>query len=130
MDLKIRRTCFTEKSTIGTLTIDEEFECFSLELPWRENQKKISCIPVGKYKVLMEYSLRFKRLLPELKGVPGREEIKIHVANYPHEIEGCIAVGKTVGADYVGQSKVAFELLLVKIVSALDSGEEVWITIV
>lgn len=129
MNLEVRRIIFTRESIIGNLFIDDVFECFTLELPWKKNQKSISCIPEGKYKVIMEYSPRFNRLLPELKGVPERDEIKIHPANWPKELNGCIAVGKTAGQDYIGQSRIAFELLLVKIVEAEDMGEEVWISV-
>ena len=40
-----------------------------------------------------EYSNSFKEFLWELKGVPGRSEIKIHRANYPKDLLGCIALG-------------------------------------
>lgn len=40
-----------------------------------------------------EYSNSFREFLWELKNVPGRSEIKIHVANRPSELLGCIALG-------------------------------------
>ena len=129
MELFLKRIIFSDKSTIGNLSVGNEIECFTLELPWKNNQKDVSCIPTGRYKVVMEYSQRFDRVLPELKKVPNRDEIKIHIANFPEELRGCIAVGQAAGADNLGRSRLAFEALFVKIAGAVDDGEEVWINI-
>lgn len=64
-----------------------------MELPWINNQPRISCIPEGQYPVVLEYSSKFRSKLWELYQVPNRSEIKIHTANFTHEIEGCIALG-------------------------------------
>jgi len=69
------------------------FNCATLELPWINNQPRVSCIPEGRYTMKFEYSNSFKEFLWELKGVPGRSVIKIHRANYPSELLGCIALG-------------------------------------
>ncbi|GAL18546.1 hypothetical protein JCM19235_1969 [Vibrio maritimus] len=70
----------------------EGFRCFTLELPWRNNQQNISCIPAGTY-------WAFKRISPsngavlQLEGVPNRTFIQIHKGNYTSQIAGCILVG-------------------------------------
>lgn len=69
------------------------FECKTLELEWKNNAKNVSCVPAGFYNIEFEHSPKFKRKLWELKGVPGRSEAKIHVANFYTQIQGCIAVG-------------------------------------
>ena len=69
------------------------FECKTLELAYRGNSRNISAAPQGYYGMLLEYSPKFQTRLWELKGVPGRSEIKIHVANYYRQLNGCIAVG-------------------------------------
>ncbi len=69
------------------------FDCKALELPYRDNQRYISAIPIGTYPLQLEYSPRFNMELWELYGVPRRSEIKIHVANYARQLNGCIAVG-------------------------------------
>ncbi len=69
------------------------FNCATLELPWINNQPRVSCIPEGRYTMKFEYSNSFKEFLWELKNVPGRSEIKIHRANYPKDLLGCIALG-------------------------------------
>ena len=65
----------------------------SLELPWKENKNKISCIPKGSYKVTTTFSNRFKKDMWLLLDVPNRSGIRIHSANYSIELEGCIALG-------------------------------------
>ena len=69
------------------------FECKTVELEWKNNQNNISCIPTGYYTLKYEWSNKFNQKLWELKGVPGRSEAKIHVANFYTQIQGCIAVG-------------------------------------
>jgi len=69
------------------------FECKSIELEWNNNKQNESCVPAGFYNLEVEYSNRFNRELWELKGVPGRSEAKIHVANFYTQIQGCIGVG-------------------------------------
>jgi predicted Zn-dependent protease len=65
----------------------------TIELAWKDNLKRISCIPAGIYKAVREYSHRFNQHLFELIDVDGRSEIKIHVANYSKQLNGCIGVG-------------------------------------
>lgn len=69
------------------------FTCVTLELPNLDNQKNVSCVLEGSFKVVREYSPKFKKMLFELKDVPNRSEIKIHRANYVRQLQGCIAPG-------------------------------------
>jgi len=41
----------------------------------------------------LEHSPKFRKKLWEIYGVPGRSETKFHVANYWHQLNGCIALG-------------------------------------
>lgn len=66
----------------------------SLERGWRNNQNQVSCVPVGKYRLIYEKSPKFNRYLWELYDVPNRQECKFHVANYWKQLNGCIALGK------------------------------------
>lgn len=93
----ITRT-YLPTSTPGKLELFDEdgckrWECATLELPWKNNQQRISCIPSGKYRVIPRHSVRFGNHL-HITGVPGRSYILIHVGNYTKDIEGCILVGK------------------------------------
>ncbi len=83
----------------------------ALELPWKHNRRNISRIPEGTYLLVKEWSEKFNKMLWELKGVPGRSEIKIHNANFTRQLQGCIAVGlyhKDIDQD--GQTDVADSL--------------------
>jgi len=130
MRLVLTRKTFTDKSTIGELTVDGAFQCFTLEDVPRE--KKIAgktAIPAGTYKLIINHSPRFKRDLPRLLEVPGFEGILIHPGNKAEDTEGCILVGKTEGKDFIGSSRDAFEALFAKLRKALDGGEAVSIEV-
>ena len=64
----------------------------TLELPWRNNQRNISCIPTGEYDVTPRHSARFGNHLHVL-DVPNRSFILFHVGNWPRNTEGCILPG-------------------------------------
>lgn len=49
------------------------------------------CIPEGEYLVDRNYSFKFKKMMWQITGVNGREGIRIHCANYVHQLLGCIA---------------------------------------
>jgi hypothetical protein len=129
MDLNLRRTVFTKESTIGPLTIAEDFECFILEPSWKENRPNFSCIPPGRYRITLYLSPSRGDVVPLLHGVPGRTAIEIHIGNWAKDTHGCLLTGRVAGADYVAQSALAFNLLVTKIMSAIDQAEEVWIDI-
>lgn len=64
----------------------------SMELPWKNNQRRISCIPPGKYPVVKHHSPTFGKCF-WVQDVPGRSEILIHVGNYHKDTLGCILPG-------------------------------------
>lgn len=75
------------------------------ELPWRENQPNISCIPEGEYECLWTWSPRFRRFMYLVDSVPHRSGIRKHPANlmgaadrgYKSQLNGCIALGEKLG---------------------------------
>ena len=96
--IKIGRTWGDRNQTLGTCKVMDEhnmplFVSLSLERGWRDNQQNISCIPLGEYPVVLEWSPKFEKNLWEIKEVPGRSETKFHSANYWHQLNGCIALG-------------------------------------
>ena len=91
-DLELTRIAYREKSTLGILKIDN-FECFTLELPWLENLKNISCIPEGNYIYKKRLSPSKNITVIELIGVENRSYIQIHPGNYTRQIQGCILPG-------------------------------------
>lgn len=98
MRIEIIRYWGNENQTLGVCTVYKNdkpiFSGLSLERGWRNNLPNISCIPMGDYRCVLEYSNRFKKDLWEIKDVPNRSETKFHAANYWHQLEGCIALGQ------------------------------------
>ena len=92
---------------------------YSLELPWFENQKNISCIPDGKYKYkVAKYTPQNPEKLPykaiKILNVPNRTGIWCHVGNWLKDTTGCILFGveKTKNKAEVTRSKEALDLIL------------------
>ncbi len=98
-----------DQGTEGFLFTDN-FNCHTLELPWRDNQKNISCIPAGTYEVEIRISPRYGKIYWVMK-VEGRTYILIHSGNYAGDIEkgykthvnGCILLGKKMG--FLGEQR-------------------------
>jgi 4-hydroxy-3-methylbut-2-en-1-yl diphosphate synthase IspG/GcpE len=141
MEILLKRTTFTEESTIGELYVDGKFECYILEdkdrglkssMSLKEIQEKKvyakTAIPTGKYLVANTHSPRFEKYLPLLLNVPGYAGIRIHPGNYAKDTEGCLLPGVTKGKDFVGSSRIAFNNLFKKI-RAAEKKEKITITI-
>lgn len=94
----INRDDSADEQTLGVCYVKDEcdniiFKSESIERGWKDNERRISCIPAGTYKVRLEHSNRFKKDLYEIYGVDGRSECKFHSANYARQLNGCIALG-------------------------------------
>ncbi len=132
MELQLIRSIFTEQSTIGLISVNGVFECYSLENPPAPTAilgPEHVAIPYGKYRVDIRWSNRFKRMVPGLIDVPGRTDIEIHIGNAVKDTHGCILVGRERLNNFVGHSLEAFEGLFAKLRGATDRSEEVWIDI-
>ena len=116
MRIRVVRFQYSDECTIGMLTINNEFFCYTLEDRVRENGAKVygqTAIPEGKYKLLVNESPRFGRDLPLLLNVPGFGGIRIHRGNFPSDTHGCILVGNDYMSSKLIDSKTA-EVALVK----------------
>lgn len=94
--LIIQRGRSTDKGTPGEWLRNGSHLCFTLELPWKNNQPRISCIPAGRYVVKKRVSAKYGHHW-ELKDVEGRTYILIHAGNTIKDIQGCILVGNRRG---------------------------------
>jgi hypothetical protein len=131
MHLTIHRT-YHKEGTNGLLTMGANSEpvCYTIELPWRNNEVNRSCIPEGTYVLKRRYSNKFRWHI-EIKDVPGRSYILIHPANHAaRELKGCIApVLLLTGPGTGEQSRMAFDRLLETLLQALHQKKSVLLTI-
>ena len=120
MKIKVVRQVFTDKSTIGSLYLNDVFFCYTLEDKDRgldQSQslimiqaKKlfgITAIPYGKYPLIVNKSPKFGRLLPRLQGIKGFDGVLIHRGNSAEHSHGCILVGYKKGTDCIMESTKA-----------------------
>lgn len=91
------RQYFKDHTTGVFTAIDDAgnllFSCCVLELPWKDNQRKISCIPEGEFVVHRRWTKRFKWHY-HIEEVPDRTYILQHPGNYTSDIEGCQLPGE------------------------------------
>lgn len=130
MQIDLIRELGTEGYTIGTMRINNAYECYTLEDQVRpEKVYGETAIPEGTYKVIVSYSPRFKRDLPLLLNVPNFEGIRIHPGNKADDTHGCILVGVSKGHGSIGGSRIAFNLMYERILQAWSRHEDIQITI-
>jgi len=110
--IPLTRFYYGDAGVFGRLVLPSGISLYSVERPWLNNQLRISCIPEGIYALSPRYFFRGEYDTFELLDVPGRSHILIHVANWSHEVEGCIGLGTILdlGNNMVKSSKVAFDL--------------------
>lgn len=101
---QLTRFSTSDSGTKGILTFEGGFSCKTLELPWRNNKTKVSCIPTGTYKCSLYPSSKFG-LVYNIEDVPSRSAILLHTGNFAgdvkkglkSDVEGCILVGMKFG---------------------------------
>lgn len=120
-EILVKRTRTDGIQTTGQFTLivngAMKLTGFTLELPWKDNERQVSCIPPGKYRLKHFNSVKFGHCL-ELQQVPGRDAILIHAGNYNRDTHGCILIGANLidlnkdGNLDVTSSKVTMERLM------------------
>ena len=132
MELILTRIARKAEYTIGRLE-DENGKklCDTLEPIWRNYDggelkiPKKSAIPEGTYRVVTTYSLRFRKYLPLLVGVPGFEGVRIHAGNTSRDTEGCILVGQNLQIGKVLWSRITLE----KLMKLIENEKEIYLII-
>lgn len=126
--LNLVRWGSTPVGTFGKLNhSDSAWWCYTVERPWEQNRPTFSCIPAGLYGLTLGVYHKHNYPAYELLNVPERANIKIHVANYAEQLEGCIAPGLELG--YISphwaliDSQQAFNELM-----SLPTPEDIFIT--
>jgi len=119
INLLLIRDTFSKKSTIGELFLNGERICDTLENPWIDNQRNVSCIPEGVYPVRLRLpresaSRDYLHLL--VQEVPNRDWILFHRGNTAKDTSGCILVGLGTEQDVVHNSVLAMDLLIKEVI--------------
>lgn len=93
MNVRIERV-YLETETLGSLYVDDVCVAKTLELPWKDNARSISCIPEGIYTVVKE---AFTEKHPynhfRVLNVPGRSGILFHRITRVKDLKGCLGIG-------------------------------------
>ena len=94
VELILRRLTghYDRSPCIGVLYVAGKLCFTTLELPWMDNEKEKSCIPVNIYRCKRVDSPRFG-LTFEVDDVPNRSQILFHQGNFPTDSKGCILLG-------------------------------------
>ena len=137
LDMKLVRTEFKDTQTVGKLYLNGVYFCDTLEDKNRDlnkngifdgSEKKVyaqTCIPFGQYKVIINQSPRFKRLMPRLLNVPNFDGILIHNGVTEKNSAGCILVGS-----YDGQKLVRSKEIFNKLFEIMKYYNDIQINIV
>jgi hypothetical protein len=110
--LTLKRIAMTEDGTFGVLMVGLVPFALTVERPWLDNRKSVSCIPAGNYYCRRVNSPKFGDTF-EVTDVPGRTHILFHKGNLMGDSHGCIIVGEQFeplkGRQAVLSSKKGFE---------------------
>lgn len=138
MQITVIRNCVDDICAIGTLSVDGNFQCYTLEPPVREipGQPVASwkidgqtAIPVGTYPVTISFSPHFGCDKIHINDIEDFSAVMIHEGNTVANTEGCTLVGETQIRDEILQSVAALAPLQAMVQAALDAGEEVYYSV-
>jgi len=131
MKIVLHRFEYGTNYTIGKLYIDDVYQCYTLEDKVRETKiKDESAIWTGVYKLIVDFSTRFQKMMPHILNVPEFEGIRIHSGNTDKDTSGCILVGETwAGTDFIANSRSAYNRIYAIILAAHIKGENITITV-
>lgn len=142
MEITLDRAWKKDGYTISRLFINGERICEALEDTDRGLKQSMSldeikklkiygktAIPSGRYKVVMSYSPKFKKVLPEVLDIVGYSNVRIHAGNTAKDTLGCILPGLNVRKGAVLYSTKWTNVIISEISSVIKRGEEVWLNI-
>lgn len=129
-EVTLTRKCGSHGGTWGILSYPPaNLVLHTMERAWVDNKRGISCIPCGRYKVVATMSNRFGRRMYLVLGTSPREGIRIHAANLPSQLQGCIALG-TAEARYPSTLKLLNSRVAVGRLEAVFGMQPFYLTIV
>jgi len=135
MHIRVMREPSINDTTLGSLFIEDHWQCHTLEDVIRPRGEKVrskTAIPPGCYRIILTMSNRFKKIMPEVLNVPMFTGIRIHSGNTAKDTAGCLLVGQTrsVETRSIGRSRAAYTALMLKLTAALKAGDTIDITYV
>lgn len=132
MELQLERFDATPERTIGRFAIGGRFLGYSLEDALRSGQKVPgrTAIPAGHYRVVLSWSNRFRKVMPEVLAVPGFAGVRIHGGNTAADTEGCPLIGaRRRGPNAIAECAPVLATLHKAMEHAAHDGAAVWLTI-
>lgn len=124
MKILIERIANRDTYCIGKMYINGEYFCDTLEdrdrgldcFMTEEEIAKIkvygqTAIPIGMYRLILNYSPKYKKVMPLLLDVKGYSGIRIHSGNTDKDTLGCILVGQNKVVGQVINSRVTYNAL-------------------
>lgn len=123
--------------TLGTMHIDGLFLGYTCEDEDRKLEevgtdakiKGKTAIPRGRYEVVLSFSNRFQKIMPEVLSVPGFSGIRIHGGNSAADTLGCPLLGAEQTETGVRDCAAVNSTLKRRIQLALDRNERVWLEV-
>lgn len=91
--LELIRVGSSPRGTFGVLRHGQVPFCLTLERPWVNNERHVSCIPAGRYRCRRVRSPTFGQTF-EVCDVPNRSQVLFHAGNTLEDTHGCILVGE------------------------------------
>lgn len=130
MKLSVIRNHGTVGYTHGKLYIDGVYFCDTLEDEERDVKiPTATAIRKGLYRVILDFSTRFKRVMPHILNVPEFDGVRIHSGNTTSDTDGCLLVGEYLAEAYVKNSRDTFNKLFPKLQAAIKANEAITIEI-
>jgi len=144
--IEVSRFSHGENDTLGLLSIDGEFFCYTLEDEFR-SQKVFgrTRIPEGEYILGLRtfggfhrrYKKKFGSLhlgMLEIQDVPNFTNVLIHIGNRDDDTAGCLLVGdglnnNQVEEGFLSSSTLAYRRLYLRVLEAVQS-EQASLTLV
>ena len=135
IDCLLLRSDFGDEFTLGTFCFAGKFLGFTCEDKDRHMESggaKVhgeTAIPRGYYRMTVSMSNRFKKLMPEIKDVPGFSGVRIHGGNTHEDTEGCPLLGAIKTTNGVRDCKEV-NAKLIKLIQGVEAaGDECWLVV-
>ena len=102
MKLELIRFCYADFGVYGRFSLPSGMGLATVERPWLDNQRSVSCIPIGTYECRPRMYHRGGYPAIEVCDVPDRDYILFHIGNYVRNSRGCILVNSDISGGDVG----------------------------